>query len=216
MAPGYDTDSDAFLLYLCHLLKHTKARVLIPSSDGTVSWLRLHREVLQRQIHIALAEEEALALAVNKEQTLALARQLGVHVPRTILVHAPNEIEAALNEIGLPAVLKPVETWVWQPVKQSGGTRLLCHLVTNLAEAHAAVEALSQAGSAVMVQPFLPGRREAVSLLYAHGQIYARFAQYAKRTQPPLGGTSVLRQSIAVPSYIGAQAERLVREMNLE
>jgi predicted ATP-grasp superfamily ATP-dependent carboligase len=55
-----------------------------------------------------------------------------------------------------------------------------------------------------------------VSLIYAEGEIYARFAQWAKRTQPPLGGTSVLRQSIAVPEDIGVQAERLVRELNLE
>jgi predicted ATP-grasp superfamily ATP-dependent carboligase len=34
--------------------------------------------------------------------------------------------------------------------------------------------------------------------------------------QPPLGGTSVWRQSIAVPDDIGEQAERLVRAANLE
>ncbi|TMB75671.1 MAG: hypothetical protein E6J48_14840, partial [Chloroflexi bacterium] len=52
--------------------------------------------------------------------------------------------------------------------------------------------------------------------LYADGQIFARFAQWAKRTVPPLGGQSVLRQSIAVPSDTGDQAERLVREIGLE
>ncbi|PYQ19139.1 MAG: hypothetical protein DMF79_13330, partial [Acidobacteria bacterium] len=43
-----------------------------------------------------------------------------------------------------------------------------------------------------------------------------RFAQWAKRTQPPLGGTSVLRQSIAVPEDIGEQTVRLVRAIDLE
>src|SRR5437762_10978679 len=36
------------------------------------------------------------------------------------------------------------------------------------------------------------------------------------RTDPPLGGLSVLRQSIAIPRDIGPQAEALVREINLE
>src|SRR2546430_14580761 len=36
------------------------------------------------------------------------------------------------------------------------------------------------------------------------------------RTDPPLGGLSVLRQSIAVPPDIGPQAEALVREIDLE
>jgi predicted ATP-grasp superfamily ATP-dependent carboligase len=62
----------------------------------------------------------------------------------------------------------------------------------------------------------LSGRREAVNFLYANGEMYARFAQWARRTQPPLGGTSVYRQSIALPQDIGEQAERLVREIELE
>jgi predicted ATP-grasp superfamily ATP-dependent carboligase len=34
--------------------------------------------------------------------------------------------------------------------------------------------------------------------------------------QPPLGGASVFRQSIAIPQDIGYQAERLIREIELE
>jgi len=71
-------------------------------------------------------------------------------------------------------------------------------------------------GGAVLFQQFLDGRREAMSFLYARSHMYARFAQWAKRTAPPLGGTSVLRKSIAIPQDIGDQAERLVREIDLE
>src|SRR5207302_10871087 len=38
----------------------------------------------------------------------------------------------------------------------------------------------------------------------------------AKRTRPPLGGESIVRQSIDVPADIGRHAEQLVRELNLE
>jgi predicted ATP-grasp superfamily ATP-dependent carboligase len=55
-----------------------------------------------------------------------------------------------------------------------------------------------------------------MSFLYANGEMYARFAQWAKRTEPPLGGQSVLRQSMAIPTDMGDAAERLVREINLE
>ena len=75
---------------------------------------------------------------------------------------------------------------------------------------------MTQLGGVVLFQQLLTGRREAVSLLYAKGDMYARFAQWAMRTYPPLGGASVLRQSIAIPSDIGEQAEKLVREINLE
>src|SRR5207245_9002975 len=87
---------------------------------------------------------------------------------------------------------------------------------TRSEEARGAVAGVTRFGGGTLFQQLLQGRREAVSFLYANGEMLARFAQWAKRTAPPLGGTSVLRQSIAVPPDIGNQAERLVREINLE
>ena len=124
-----------------------------------------------------------------------------------------SELPAALREVGLPAVVKPVESWLWG---EQESERLICKLVTTPQEASSAVEDLTRLGGSVLFQQFLPGKREAVSLLYANGEFYARFAQWAKRTQPPLGGTSVYRQSIAVPQDIGEQAENLVRAIDLE
>ena len=124
-----------------------------------------------------------------------------------------SEVEVAVREIGLPAVVKPVESWVRG---EQQGARFAPQLVTTLEEAQRAVEGLTSLGGTTLFQQFLTGRREAVSFLYAHGQIYARFAQYAKRTAPPLGGNSVLRQSIAIPSDIGEQVERLVSAIELE
>ena len=46
--------------------------------------------------------------------------------------------------------------------------------------------------------------------------MYARFAQWTRRTHPPLGGVSTYRQSIALPEDTNAQAELLVREIDLE
>jgi predicted ATP-grasp superfamily ATP-dependent carboligase len=203
----------AYLAYLERWLERTGARVVIPSSDGTVALLRRHRERLQRRIRIALAQEGALTVAVNKERTLAIAQSLGIGVPRGVTVEGPGDATAALNEIGLPAVVKPVESWVGT---EQRGTRCVSQLVTTPQEARAAVEALTRLGGKALFQQFLPGRREAVSFLYAKGEMHARFAQWAKRTEPPLGGQSVLRQSIAMPRDIGEQAERLVREIELE
>src|SRR5207237_4963615 len=124
-----------------------------------------------------------------------------------------NEVSAALRQIGLPAVVKPVESWLWG---EQRGKKLACQLVTTSDEARHAVAELVSFGGSTIFQQFLSGRREAVSFLYANGEMYARFAQWAKRTQPPLGGTSVLRQGLAIPADIGDQAEHLVREIELE
>ncbi|HEY7420132.1 MAG TPA: hypothetical protein VH593_33445, partial [Ktedonobacteraceae bacterium] len=200
VAPAYEHDLEPFLAYLKLLLENTGARVLITSSDGTLAVLREHRsEIEQHNTRIALAQEPALSIALNKDQTLDIAAHLGLGIPQGVLVTATDEVNEAVREVGLPAVIKPVETWQWG---QQQGVRLVCKLVTTLDEARQAVEALTLAGGSVLFQQFLSGRREAVSFLYADGEVYARFAQWAMRTHPQLGGTSVYRQSIAVPEDI--------------
>ena len=203
--------TEAYLHNLEQLLDHTGVRVLIPLSDGAVELVRRHRERLEQRVRIALAKEPALGIAINKEQTLEVARQLGLGVPRALSLRSVSEVGTALHEIGLPAVVKPIESWVWDR-----GQRLTCKLVATPEEARRAVEDLTSMGETVLFQQFLSGKREAINLFYAHGNIYARFAQWARRTEPPLGGASVLRQSIAPPQDISDQAERLVREIDLE
>ena len=210
--------TEGYLTYLEQLLQLTGVRVLIASSDSTRAILRQQRKRLDQKVHIALAKEPALAIAINKEFTLEIASQLGLSVPRSVPVSSVDEVKLALNEIGLPAVVKPIESWVWseRTVGISQGKRIVSQLVTTPEEAELAVEELTSAGGTTLFQQFLTGRREAMSFLYSNGEIYARFAQWAKRTEPPLGGTSVLRQSIAIPEDIGKQAERLIREIELE
>jgi predicted ATP-grasp superfamily ATP-dependent carboligase len=187
VSPSCET-TGGYLTYLQQLLELTGAHVLISSSDSTIALLRQHRELLEQQVHIALAKEPALSIAINKEQTLEIASRLGLSVPRGVPVRSVDEVETALREIGLPAVVKPVESWVWQEDADENnhkGKRIVSQLVTTPDEAHYAVEELTSAGGTTLFQQFLTGRREAMSFLYANGEIYARFAQWAKRTEPP-------------------------------
>jgi predicted ATP-grasp superfamily ATP-dependent carboligase len=212
-APSFELGAQPFLTYLDNVIRRTGASVLITSSDGTLEVMRQARHEIEGRARLALAKEPALRIATNKVRTLEIARRLGIRIPQGVPVGSASEVPAALREIGLPAVVKPVESWVWG---EQQAARLTCKLVTTPGEARRAVEELTKLGGSTIVQQFLSGRREAVSFLYAGGEVHARFAQWAKRTQPPLGGTSVLRQSIAVPPDIGDQAERLVREIELE
>ncbi len=205
--------TNEYLINLERVLDFTGAKVLIPCSDGTIALLRQHRERLEQRVRIALAKEPAMSIAINKEQTLEIASKLGLGVPRGVHVKDVSEVKAAVCEVGLPAVIKPVESWLCNGQQ---GVRVVCQLATTFDEAHRAVEELIGSGGTALFQQFLPGKRESLSFLFARGEIHARFAQAVKRTYPPLGGTIVLRQSIPFPSDTGEQAERLVREIELE
>lgn len=208
-----DEGTEAYLLYLEALLDAERVQVLIPSSDGTIALVRQYRERLERRVQIALASEAALSIAVSKERTLEVARRLGLNVPRGVTVRDASGVEHALEQVGLPAVVKPAESWI---ATDQQSYRVASQLVTTPVEAHSAVEELTRDGGAVLFQQFLSGRREAIALFYARGEIAARFAYWSRREEPPLGGTWALAQSMAYPPDIGEQAERLVREINLE
>jgi len=214
IAPAHHDDARPFVDYLDRCLAELRPPVLIASSDLTVDVVRRHRERLERYTRVALAPDAALAVAVNKERTLAVAHELGVGVPRGVPVTSAADVRSAVRELGVPLVVKPVESWVHGAAHPS--TRMTCKLATTADETRAAVDELTQLGGAVLLQELLTGEREAVSLLYAGGEIYARFAQWAKRMQPPLGGMSVFRQSIPLPRDLDDAAERLVRAIDLE
>jgi len=209
--------SDAYLALLEAWLTRTGggARVVIPAHDGTIAMLRAHRARLERTTRLALAGEAALAVAVNKERTLAAATRVGLRVPREVVIRTMADLPAALAHIGLPAVIKPAESWVGAE-GAGGGHWVGPQLVVSEDEARRGADAVTSFGVPVLFQQYLTGRREALSFIYARGQMYARFAQWAARTRPPLGGESVLRQSIPIPADIGPGAEALVREIDLE
>jgi predicted ATP-grasp superfamily ATP-dependent carboligase len=207
------TDGERLRWALLALLEREPAAVIIPLHDGTIEALRAGRAEVASRTAVALAPEPGLGVAVDKERTLEAARGLGLTVPRGALIADPQETAAALGETGLPAVVKPVRSWV---ASDDGAARLASTGAKDAAAVARAVEAVTAAGGRALVQEWLPGRREAVSLLYAHDRVWARFAQVAHRMAPALGGSSVLRVSIQPPPDADAAAERLVRQVGLE
>jgi predicted ATP-grasp superfamily ATP-dependent carboligase len=157
-----DEGSDDYLASVVETLDASGSRVLIPASDGTIELLRRHRERLERRVRIALAKEPGLGIAIDKEQTLAIASLLGLKVPSGVTVRNVGDVSMALREIGLPAVVKPTESWI---AGEGQGKRVASQLVTNPQEAARAIAELTASGGSVLFQQFLTGRREALRFL---------------------------------------------------
>jgi predicted ATP-grasp superfamily ATP-dependent carboligase len=118
-----------------------------------------------------------------------------------------SDLPRAISEVGLPAVIKPLRSWVEQGELRQ---RLVSQIAVDPLEARTAAQEALTGGVSVLVQEWLPGAREAVWLLYADGRFWARFAQIAHRMFPILGGASILRESIALVPELVEPAEALV------
>jgi predicted ATP-grasp superfamily ATP-dependent carboligase len=213
VVPDFALDPDAYVERVLAACTEHGARSLMPCLDGSVEALRRRREEVERVVGLALAREDALAVAVEKNRTLSVARTLGLRVPRGVCVSDLDGAAAALEEVGLPAVLKPTRSWVQG---DGAGKRISPKVASSHHEALGLVDGMLRDGVDVLVQEWLGGDREAVSFVYASGRFWARFAQRADRTFPSLGGNSVMRESISLPLDITSAAERLVAEIDLE
>src|SRR6202034_3916872 len=72
------------------------------------------------------------------------------------------------------------------------------------------------AGAGVIAQEWASGRREGVSLFLADGEVLAHCGHIAHRTAPLLGGSSVLRESIAVPDEVFNASVLLAKAIGIE
>jgi predicted ATP-grasp superfamily ATP-dependent carboligase len=208
-AAGEELYVDAVL----DVVRSFRPRALLVARDSTIEALRARRAEVEPAASLALAPEPALELAVSKERTLALAEQLGIPVPISVPIRDPDDASGAGALTGFPAVLKPVQSWVPSP---TGGRRLNPVIVVDADEARTAAKQAMRVGGRVVLQQWLRGRREAVSLFCVDGEIRARFAQVARRMLPPLGGSSIVRESIPLPSDLTQAAEALVRAAGLD
>src|SRR5262249_19365305 len=154
VVPDFAEDPDLYVEALLTLIDECSPRMILPSHDGSIAAVRARRSELERRTFVPLASEAALAIAVSKARTLAVARELGIAVPRGVLVDGVADVRAALNEVGRPAVIKPVSSW---SQRRSFG----CTLAVTVDEAKRSVEAVSAAGLQSLVQQWLPGRRDA-------------------------------------------------------
>jgi predicted ATP-grasp superfamily ATP-dependent carboligase len=210
VVPDFVQDQDAYLDTLLEFCAEHAPSSLILAHDGSIEAVRRRRADVERVVGVALAPEQALAVAIDKTRTLAFAETVGLRAP---FVTDPGQAGAAIDEVGLPVVVKPTRSWTQE---EGIGRRLIATVLTTRDAAVAAIDAILREGVEVVLQEWLSGDREALSFFHARGKTWARFAQRADRTSPPLGGSSVLRESIPLPEDIAPAAERLVAELGLD
>jgi len=212
--PSIRMRSDQFGEAVLELLERQPTTVLIPALDASIAALRPHRGRIEARTSLALASEAGLCVANDKTKTLALAEGLGLRIPRSTIIDRLSEVVDALAHTGLPAVIKPAQSWVWG---DDSGTRLLAREVMDEREAVAVSNDMFEAGSAtVSVQEYVRGRREALYVFYADGTIWAEFGLVAHRMSPVLGGYGVLRESIPVPDDLRVATTRIIEAADVE
>lgn len=212
--PSPEAGSESCALAIAEFLDRHPADVVLTSTDTGLTVLHEHRELVGRHAVPAIASAQAIESALSKQVTVTLAEELGIPVPRSVPATSFAEVEAALRELGLPAVLKPVHQWHRDDEGQGGFEKP--RLVETLAEAREVSEPLVTPATPVLVQEMVTGGRfEHHQFFRADGRILARVTFGVERQWPPFG-ISCLRSTVEPPPDTGVWAQQLVEAMDIE
>jgi biotin carboxylase len=211
--PDPTADFEEHVRALLDALASQRPDAALASIDSSVEALHRNRSAVGEFTAPALGSFEAVEIALSKKSVIEVARSLGVPVPQSTSVSSASELEAAVAEIGLPCVLKPVRSW---RALGSGGERLSPIIVRDADEVRQAGPDLARPDAPVLVQEYAVGDRETIKLFRDRGQTLVRMAMLVDRTWPPLGGSSVMRRTASPPADVLDHAERLVAEVGLD
>jgi predicted ATP-grasp superfamily ATP-dependent carboligase len=137
-------------------------------------------------VRVALPPPDAFATANDKARTSAFARGLGLRTPRECTVRDAAGARRAVDDLGLPMVLKSS--------REEG--RKAVRYVREAADAERAwAEVRADAADAVLAQEYVAGPGWGFCALYWQGKLVRGLVHRRIREWPPSGGTSACAES---------------------
>ena len=220
---------------LAKAIKRAEPALIVPCDDRAIAHLHelhasgLASSALNAVIERSLGPADSFPVADRRSDLIAIAHAEGIRAPDMVRVTTADELKVALDQVGLPAVMKVDGTW--------GG--LGVRVVHSLAEAATAMKALSRpVGAAralkrlvvdrdpfflmpvfngfrpvVNVQRFVEGTPANSAVVCWNGELLASISVAAMRTRGAQGASTVVRV-IDHPEMTEAGA-KLVRRLGL-
>jgi len=99
---------DRYVEALLAICRREAIDLIMPSRDEVVFILARHRErFAERGVAVPVCDLATLTRTMDKFEMLQAAERAGIPVPRTHLPRSRRELEEAIDDVGLPAVIKP-------------------------------------------------------------------------------------------------------------
>ncbi len=202
---------DQFVRNIAAIAARRQIDVLLPMTEITTILLTRARELLPPNVRIPFPDADIVATAADKSRVLQLASEIGVPIPKTLVVDAPHEIDLVLQRVEYPAVFKPARSRAWNGERWISGGTGYSHTAEDL---RARLTKLDPAIFPVLIQERIQGPGVGVFVCCGQeSQVLATFAHRRLREKPPSGGVSVLCESAPVDPVAKEHAIHLLRSI---
>jgi D-aspartate ligase len=157
--------------------------VVFPCEDAALQFTAQAHKELSERYHLDILEPAHALALLDKEKTLTLAREAGVPAPRSWSIRKREDVEALLDSIVYPVLIKPVHTHLFQ---HKFGKKVF--LVENEETFLSGCQKALDAGIDFMVCEFVPGPDTQLSSYYAyfdrHGEPVYELTKRTMRRSP--------------------------------
>jgi predicted ATP-grasp superfamily ATP-dependent carboligase len=194
--PSPREDAGGFIERLVSELRERGPAVVLPMTERTTIPVSRERTRIEEVGgRLVLPPHDVLTRVFDKSWMTDLAASLGIAVPRTWVVDAHEDGRAIARELPFPVVLKPK---VSEEQSRSGGTVATGApaYARSAEEFSAALDALRERCSSILVQEYVVGTGTGYFALVRHGELRGEFAHRRLRDVRPTGSGSALRESV--------------------
>lgn len=95
---------------LGYLARHPHITAVIPVSEVATRIVSRRRDRFDASVRLLMAEDAVVELCADKARLFRLCDQLGVRLARRIIVESHAALQSAVEAMGRPCVVKPVES----------------------------------------------------------------------------------------------------------
>jgi hypothetical protein len=219
---------------LARAIRKSDPALIVPCDDRTLAHLHeLHAAgcsgALTAVIERSLGAPESFPTVDRRADLIAVARAEGIRAPEMLRVTSERELEAALDQVGLPAVMKVDGTWGGLGVRVVHSIEEAVQALRTLARPIGAARAFKRLvfdrdpfsilpaavgfSPMVNVQRFVDGTPANSAVACWNGEVLASISVVAMRTRGAQGASTVVRV-IDHPEMIEAGV-KLVRRLGL-
>jgi D-aspartate ligase len=185
--PRPDVHEEEFVAQLEAIGARHPGALLVPAHDAAVVAISRHRQRLGQTMVVACPGWDVARLYIDKRETYRLAASVGVPTPRTLTPRTPEDVEQAIEEIGLPVLVKPSHSHLF--VSKFGRKMIEA---AEASEVRTAFELAEGADLEVMLQEIIPGPDSAgvnYNSYMVDGRAVAEFTARKVRNSPSRWGS---------------------------
>lgn len=183
-----DRSPRAYVDALDRIVRREGYDQVLPVGGNSFDAVSRYRDRIDAPVDDILPDRDAMDAAIDKRETYELAEREGVPSPVSVSLSDAADIEAVVDDVGLPAVIKSGTETEARFVRRVDSIDELRRAYRAYREDHE---------SDPVVQEYLPGQSRGYFGMFVDGELIDGYAHRRIREYPPEGGASACAVSIS-------------------